>query len=752
MSTAKKLVTQTNRTILFEQFNEQKPNLLQYVRMNSTDNMDSETMNQKIMELEVRSFDEFLEKFSPVIYEYARPGANGEVIIDYKLRKENPNDNVAEIKLADSPYFITLCKIYAKRGESGDPNYKFDYDKILEDLLPAAEAKRIRNLRCDLNMLGQLYFEKKARNEDASRENEKMKKFFEEIKATYSKSELPLLPLRMEENNEKIKAIDEYIKTNTSNGKPVEGRALPPLGSFAFDANGRVTIVPLPAPEARQSGAGDGRLAIGQQLNNALVKRIGNDYARTKAEGANPRVRDLVVTTFTDSSKGSALATSVANIEEAHQYREVLMQEQKAYNKIYTSARNSFIQALQNVAAKILNVKVFFDHATAEGSAGGELPRGAGLIVANCAPEELIATDELKSAFKGFLETFNTNPMEKIWFGILPNVLEVEKDSAGDNRDWDDEEEIVIEVDGGAAKPESKGMSFTSACEFLKLMDEVKVLTAFNFKPDKNINTFAALKPRYIKDTKKKLDRLSNNAHAMLAYPNFHLMQGKVKPVVENITLDAYENERDYNIYIDDVYISSAYVAAGLLAASQQADPFKKIGLDSRLLKDNPNVHVDLENPEVSIKFLPRFSRELALNWPPRLKDEINNSPYGFVFCGDPRFDKQADEYLKKVYIYLARTLFQKQDSYQPIYTTLVKDFIDLCFKGAGEKVDRNFLKNFMKEDVRQWKEQANRDPKMLNLILGLDDDISQDPKDPGTLHMNFGPVEDTLAVNVVDG
>lgn len=740
-------IPQTSRAILFEEFNDQKPNLVDYIRLNSSDNMDANLMHQKIMALEVRSFKEFLEKFSPVIYEYARPGANGEIQIEYTLTKKNPGDQVNEISLADSAYFTTLCNIYAKKAESGDPNNEFDYDKILEGLLPEAEAKKIRNLRRDLEMLGTLYYEKKERNEDASRENEKMKAFFKAIKDTYSHSDLPLLPAKMEDTDRIIKGIDEYIENHSNNGAAEEGRALPPMGAFAFDSEGRATILPLPAPDAQGGQQKDARLALKEKLGGQLVKRIGRDYDIVKADAGNPRTRDLVVSVYTGQS--SLVNYTPASLEEAKETRSALMQAQKQYNRIYTSAKNSFIQALQTLAAKMLNVKVFFDHATAEGSVEGELPKGAGLIIANCPPEALVETDEIKATFRETLKTFNAN-RDKIWFGILPDVKETESESSSEDSAWDEEEEIIDVTPGRAKAAEPRKMSYGSACEFMKIMDEAKVLTIFNFNPDKNVNTSSALKPKYIKETEKRLEKMPGKAHAVLAYPNFHLMPGKVIPVVKDLTLEANDDPDAYKIFIDDLNISSAYVAAGMLVASQQKSPFKKIGLLNRLLKENPNVRVDLENPDISMRLVPRFSRELALNWTPSLKEEIDNSPFGFVFCGDPIFDRAANQYLKSVYTYFCRTILQKNGIYQPVYTTLVKDFIDLYLKVAKIKT-KSALKTFLKEEVAQWKEQTKRDPDKLNLILGPEDSITQAEDDPRQLRIKFGPVEETLTVNIVD-
>ena len=64
-------ITQTNRTILFEEINPEKLNLLTLVGdAKDVESLDDAKIKEIHEALLVRSFDEFLNKFEPVVYSY----------------------------------------------------------------------------------------------------------------------------------------------------------------------------------------------------------------------------------------------------------------------------------------------------------------------------------------------------------------------------------------------------------------------------------------------------------------------------------------------------------------------------------------------------------------------------------------------------------------------------------------------------------------------------------------------------------
>ena len=102
------VITQTNRTMLFEEINPEKLNLLTLVgdakEVESLDDAKIQEINEKLL---VRSFDEFLEKFEPVVYSFFNAGTQS---VLYTLEKpENiPEEFVTEIPLNNQNDFLNM--------------------------------------------------------------------------------------------------------------------------------------------------------------------------------------------------------------------------------------------------------------------------------------------------------------------------------------------------------------------------------------------------------------------------------------------------------------------------------------------------------------------------------------------------------------------------------------------------------------------------------------------------------------------
>ena len=68
---SKNEINQTNRTILFEEINGEKLDLLTLIdEIGSFESLEDEKIKEINNHLLVKSFDEFLEKFEPKIYSY----------------------------------------------------------------------------------------------------------------------------------------------------------------------------------------------------------------------------------------------------------------------------------------------------------------------------------------------------------------------------------------------------------------------------------------------------------------------------------------------------------------------------------------------------------------------------------------------------------------------------------------------------------------------------------------------------------
>ena len=67
----KNIITQTNRTILFEEINPEKPDLLTLIdEVKDMDSLSDERIIEINKYLLVSDFDDFLKKFEPKVYSY----------------------------------------------------------------------------------------------------------------------------------------------------------------------------------------------------------------------------------------------------------------------------------------------------------------------------------------------------------------------------------------------------------------------------------------------------------------------------------------------------------------------------------------------------------------------------------------------------------------------------------------------------------------------------------------------------------
>ena len=95
----KNFINRTNRTILFEEINPEKMDILTLINdSKNMDSLDDENIIEINRHLLVSSFDEFLEKFDPKVYSYFDAESQS---IRYILKKPEgiSEDLITEIKI-----------------------------------------------------------------------------------------------------------------------------------------------------------------------------------------------------------------------------------------------------------------------------------------------------------------------------------------------------------------------------------------------------------------------------------------------------------------------------------------------------------------------------------------------------------------------------------------------------------------------------------------------------------------------------
>ena len=236
-------ITQTNRTILFEEINPEKLNLLTLVGdvrgVNSVSDDKIKEINDALL---VRSFDEFLEKFEPVVYSYF--DANNQKVI-YTLKKpENIEDELlSEIHLNRQNDYLKMLMtlVEAKRAE-GSINVDFKFEKLTDMISPKKVMDDIRQNRKEL----QYTYSEYAKLEDGDPKKldtaDKLNLMFEEASVNYN-NVMAMLPLAIEDIKTRLLLGDGQTKKDEA---PLS------LGVLSMDEHGELKILEAPKENKKE--------------------------------------------------------------------------------------------------------------------------------------------------------------------------------------------------------------------------------------------------------------------------------------------------------------------------------------------------------------------------------------------------------------------------------------------------------------------------------------------------------------------
>lgn len=146
------VVKQTGKTIIFEEFNkdEDKMNLVTLLTRDDEEislEKFKEALMGKDSELVVESFEEFVDKFSPVIYETVVKTDETSRFV-YELDK--PKYECTEIKLKDHAFYKMIMALIDRKANTDKGNLEFPYDDLKKALSPEAEMEECKKIRRNL--------------------------------------------------------------------------------------------------------------------------------------------------------------------------------------------------------------------------------------------------------------------------------------------------------------------------------------------------------------------------------------------------------------------------------------------------------------------------------------------------------------------------------------------------------------------------------------------------------------------------
>ena len=711
MSQTIDIIKQSHKTILFEKFSDSTdqdaPSLQTIIdKYLSMDKFGSQEFYREIeKQLTVHSFDEFIHKFAPKVYEYVE-FLNGIPQFRYTTDEIEAKKNRARpVTITDHTLFQMFEQLYSQRGASGLSNLDFPEDRIKEIFTPAAQMEDIYRMRKTVRSLSIDYDKAKQANQDAKPYALGLRKCRQEIRDKFKDSPLACLTLAIEEGSRKIQGLQNQIKLMEQ--QPDGVAPVLQLGNFGFDADGSMIVRPISTTAGMENTIDQKALDEARAVRNTLAL-IKGDIDRI--DSADEFTKELVISVYAPPQVGRedtaadlpALRDELASLEERHQ----------AYMQVYRQAQQAFITALTKSAQKLLDVLVFFDHATAKGGRFGKLP--AGLIVTNCDAAWLIRDTTAQERFRQIMEKLGHDPGgSKIWLGILPDVADITAEIGGYDLSKMSEDDLMGDLDAPIPDEESvqgDEFPFDQARVFLNIMDECGILTVFNFVPgDKN--TFAGLSADAVQELEKTTEPLRGNRHAVLAYPNFTLMgEGVIDLAAQPVT-------------VGPVHISASYVAAGLIAASQQEDAIMAKGRKKKreinLKQGNACVRVDLEDAAIASTLVTNINRELPYRWDADIIPAITRNRLGFAFCCDKKRDPLTNAPYDTTYILQARSFENEDGKYQPLYRTLTLDYIDTYINQYGPDISQAAIDG-LKKAANEWVKDSGRSENKgkINLLL----------------------------------
>lgn len=702
------IVKQTGKTIIFEEFNKEKFDLVSLLTKDAEE-ISLEKFKDELMgkqddgsnaELVVESFEEFVEKFSPTVYEtVVRTGENSSKFV-YELERPNKG-GFTEIRLKDHAFYKMIMALIDRKATTDKGNMEFPYESLKKALTPEAEMEECKRIRKNLEFNTQKYMELVAKNEPSPEKDRYGNNVYacrEKIVSKYqNKSPLALLPLLIADKQKQIDAIDSITEENDSE----EEHFLIPC-DYSLDDRGNIILIEQSVSEEKEEIVNNKENSV--QLVEAL-KVDFRDYAPESIR-ENEYISNLIVDVFVPNGRTQL----------AVQDKNKLEQQKKRYQDVYKDSLESFAKAVAKVVEKFAGVKTFFDHATYD----GKLARNVSVIIANCKINAILNDDIAKERFRKYFKSLaSEKDINKIWFGIIPAIEYENQSSSNSFKKKNVDPFGKLEINKNVSnKVKIDSIDLEATKEMLKLLDEAKIMTFINYKASGKTG-FVELTEKQVEEYKRNMESIDSE-YTVFAYPNFTIL-----PEEKNATIIGKEYEENVYVQVPGIYLEASYVAAGIIVGIQNYKLLK--GKGYKVNPKYPCVRFDIEDGDNAKRITTKLNRETTTEMEKSTKDIIMEDRFGFVF-GDNRIIYDGKT-INNSYVLNARTLKKdKNGKYKSIYKILVRNLVDQILRTSSDYVTDKSVKNFISEYADEWKrDNKDEDRKYANRILKEEESIELD-------------------------
>ena len=684
-------ITQTNRTMLFTEINPEKLNLLTLIGdVRGKTSLDDDKIKEINEELLVSSFDEFLEKFAPVVYSWCDANSAS---IQYSLEKpENlPENCITEIPLTRSNDLLNmLITLVDAKGAQGVANVDFKFSNVLNMISPKKIMDDIRQVRREIQYTYGKYMELDDGDPKRLDLGDKLNYQFEQASSNYN-NVLAMLPLAIED-----------IKTRMLLGQQESGRGGKDFkaGLLSMGDDGELKILEMKQEESAQLAVVD------DGINASLMEVFKEDYDALN-ENPSDYVRDLVVRTFCPLT--STMESTVDRETEVKNYNH--------YLEFYKQSKDDFVKAVKPLIEKLLGVKTFFDQYQVREK--GMQPR---LLVTNVPLDMMVKSSNLPRLLTYLNTTNDKNEFENtIWFGIVPDV-ELNQTAGGSLH--------RLRFAGNQKKAKEGAVTMESLASLMNAVYPYRITTFFSFitGEETSFNYVATEGVGIFRDKCTPLMKRDFSEFLVPCIPNATIIpkdkSGLIldkKMVIDeegNVSL-SQEKEDVMKMWLEGVYVGAAYEAAGIVAAWQCPEYLKQRFPNTSM--NYPGVRFNIEAGDNALLAATSMTKEIS-GFTNATKNSINNTGFGFVFTSDNAQYKGKE--IKIIMVYKCRNLLGNGNEFEPIYKTLVITYIERMLRFYSGDFKQDKILKFFSNNPSSQKSVWDGDRSYVNSILQEGDEL----------------------------
>lgn len=679
------VITQTNRTMLFEEINPEKLNLLTLVGdPKGLESLDDAKVKEIHNALLVHSFDEFLDKFEPVVYSFFNAATQS---VAYTLEKPDniPAEYISEIPLNRQNDFLNmLFTLMDSKRSQGIINVDFKFEKILDMISPKKIMRDIKQVRKEIHYLYGEY--EKLDDGDPKKLDigDKLNYKFEEASQNYN-NVMAMLPLAIEDIKTRLLLTQSAGKKSDS---PLQ------IGMLSMSENGELKVLELPKKDKNELMA-----ISATETNTGLVEAFKDDYDAVNEEPSE-YVKSLVVRTFCPMT---AVVDTDVNVEqEVNNYN--------TYLEFYKNAKDDFIKTVKPLVEKLMGVKVFFEQYNTK-----ELGMRPSLLVTNVRLDMLVSSMNV-DRLKTYLNTVNTKNdySNTVWLGIVPDI---EMEATQTKR------VARQRFKGNVTANKAEGNTMESLTNLMEAIREYKIQVFYNFQTGEN-TTFNYVATAGVDKFIEKSEPVAKKDYSEFVsccLPNFTIVPKEMSEIVLDNRMQFNEDgnvelskarEDVMKLWIEGIYVGAAYAAAGLVAAYQCPEYLR--AYFSNVTPKYPGVRYDIEASDHALRTVTTMGKEIT-GFTNTIKNVINNKGFGFVFASESS-QLQGKE-IKNLTVYKARTMAVVDDVYDSIYKTMVSTYVERMLRYMTNDFKQENVVKFFSNNPKSQKSLWEADKNYINAV-----------------------------------